>query len=180
VNFVKSPYDDDFQAAQCPSAAPACRKRSYLVTGDLVFTGRSAGGFTCVSFQSPTATTMRWTSGWLPTAALTPVARRTGTRDADWLGTWRHPGGPITITRAPDGRLHVEGGISVPTARNFHTGDFAADVTPRDDRLDVVDQGDAGCRVRLERFGPSLAVADNGGCGGAGVSFLGLYRRDAR
>ena len=29
----------------------------------------------------------------------------------------------------------------------------------------------------MQRIGPWLAVVDNSGCGGAGVSFTGLYRR---
>jgi hypothetical protein len=39
VNFVKSPYDDDFKAENCPAATKACRKKSYLVTGDERFCG---------------------------------------------------------------------------------------------------------------------------------------------
>src|SRR6478735_4359983 len=55
INFVKSPYDDDFKAENCPAATEACRKQSYLVTRDLVLTGRTRGDFTCVSYQSPQA-----------------------------------------------------------------------------------------------------------------------------
>src|SRR5471030_366431 len=55
VNFVKSPYDDDFKAEGCPAATEACRKKSYLVTGDLVLTGKTLGAFTCVDYQSPLA-----------------------------------------------------------------------------------------------------------------------------
>jgi len=60
VNFVKSPYDDDFTAAACPAATKACRKKSYLVTGDLVLVGRTQGDFTCVSYQSPLAKKQIW------------------------------------------------------------------------------------------------------------------------
>src|SRR6202007_163394 len=35
VNFVKSPYDDEFKAATCPAATDACRKKSFLIPGDL-------------------------------------------------------------------------------------------------------------------------------------------------
>jgi hypothetical protein len=34
-----------------------------------------------------------------------------------------------------------------------------------------------GCRVRMQRIERSLLVEDNSGCGGAGVTFTGLYRR---
>ena len=41
----------------------------------------------------------------------------------------------------------------------------------------VADEYDDGCRVRMQRIGPWLLIEDNGGCGGAGVTFTGLYRR---
>jgi len=74
VNFVKSPYDDDFKAAGCPPATEGCRKTSYLVTDDLVLVGERRDEFTCISYQSPQAKKPIWTSGWLPSAALAPVA----------------------------------------------------------------------------------------------------------
>jgi hypothetical protein len=55
VNFVKSPYDDDFKAAGCPAATEACRKTSYLVTDDPVLAGERRDEFTCISYQSPQA-----------------------------------------------------------------------------------------------------------------------------
>jgi hypothetical protein len=30
VNFIKSPYDDDFKAEGCPAATGACQNKSYL------------------------------------------------------------------------------------------------------------------------------------------------------
>src|ERR1700759_1057315 len=52
VNFVKSPYDDDFKADTCPAAPAACRMSAYLVTGALVLVGRTRGAFTCASYQT--------------------------------------------------------------------------------------------------------------------------------
>src|SRR6478736_1231605 len=52
INFVKSPYDDDFKAENCPAATEACRKQSYLVTRDLVLTGPTRGEFTCALYHS--------------------------------------------------------------------------------------------------------------------------------
>jgi hypothetical protein len=184
VNFVKSPYDDDFKAASCPADTEACRRKAYVVTGDLVLTGVTRNSFTCVSFQSPLATKQTWTTGWLPSAALAPVAPMPNPSMQDWLGTWYHPGGPVTITRGDGDKLHVVGGITVPTARDFHTGEFDATVTPGTDTIAFADDGtiafsdpSAGCRVRMQRIGPWLMIEDNGGCGGAAVSFTGFYRR---
>ena len=110
VNFIKSPYDDDFKAETCPAATDACRKHAYLVTGDLVLTGKTKSDFTCVSYQSPTTKKQTWTVGWLPSTALAPVAPMASPSKADWIGTWEHPGGGIEIKPGGlGGRLKIEG-----------------------------------------------------------------------
>jgi hypothetical protein len=180
VNFVKSPYDDDFTAAACPAATEACRKNATLVTGDLVLVGNTRGDFTCISYQSPLAKKQIWANGWLPGSALTPVAPMPSPKPRDWIGTWRHPGGSIKIGSDDGGTLQVEGEMVLATARDFHNGSFKARVAPHDDTITLADDGSSygdGCEVRMQRIGPWLMVADNAGCGGAGVSFTGLYRR---
>lgn len=180
VNFIKSPYDDDFKAAACPAATKGCRKKSYLLMGDLVLAGKTRGDFTCVIYQSPLAKKQIWMKGWLPSAALTPVAPMPSPKTSDWIGTWYHPGGPIEIKNGDGGKLHVEGGMTLPTpSGDFQNGDFEAQVTPQNDTLAFTDEGSYGdgCHVRMQRIGPWLLVEDNGGCGGAGVTFIGLYRR---
>lgn len=175
VNFVKSPYDDDFKAEACPAAAASCRKQAFLVTGDLVLMGATSGDFTCVSYQSPQSTTQIWAKGWLPTAALTPVRPMAPTKRSDWVGAWVHPGGGVKIREGEGGKLRIEAEMTVPTARDFHNDAFSAQVAAQNDAIDLLD-GDE-CRVRMQRVGPWLVVDDNGGCAGAGVSFTGLYRR---
>jgi len=185
INFIKSPYDDDFTAAACPADTDACRKKSFLVPGDLVLTGQTRGAFTCVAYQSPLAQKQIWARGWLPSSTLTPVAPTPSPKALDWIGVWYHPGGPITISRANGGKLSIEGGMTVPTARDFHNGQFQATARPNKDTIAFVDDGsipfektDEGeCRVRMQRINQWLLVEDNSGCGGAGVTFTGLYRR---
>jgi hypothetical protein len=180
VNFIKSPYDDDLTAAACPAATKACRKKSYLVTGDLVLVGRTRGDFTCVTYQSPLTKKHIWADGWLPSAALTPVAPMPSPKPSDWIGTWCNPGCRIEIKTGDGGKLEVEGQGVFPTARDFHNGAFKAQVAPQNDAIAFADDGSnygEGCQVRMQRIGPWLLVVDNAGCGGAGVSFSGLYRR---
>jgi hypothetical protein len=180
VNFIKSPYDDDFTAAACPAATKACRKNATLMTGDLVLVGKTRGDFICVSYQSPLANNQIWANGWLPGAALTPVAPMPSPKTADWIGIWRHPGGSIGIRNGDGGQLQVEGETVLATARDFHNGSFKTRVVPHDESIAFADDGGSygdGCEVRMQRIGPWLMVADNAGCGGAGVSFTGLYRR---
>jgi hypothetical protein len=185
VIFIKSPYDDDFKASSCPADTEACRKKSYLVTGDLVLTGKTRGAFTCVVYQSPRAKKQIWTIGWLLSSALQPVAPMPSPKTSDWLGTWSHPGGDIEIKQVADGKLSIEGEMVVPTAQDAHTGEIAAKVMPGKDTIAFVDDGstpfekDGGeCRVRMQRIGTWLMVEDNEGCGGAAVTFTGLYRRE--
>jgi hypothetical protein len=186
VNFIKSPYDDDFKATGCPDDTETCRKKSSLVAGDLVLTGRTQGAFTCVAFQSPLARRQIWASGWLPNSALKPVTPMPAPKASDWIGTWHHPGGEITIARGSGGKLSIEGEMIVPTAHDSHTGELQAKATPEKDTIAFVDDGsipfegaDEGtCRVRIQRIGQWLLVEDNSGCGGAAVTFTGLYRRN--
>lgn len=186
VNFVKSPYDDDFKALTCPAASDACRKASYLVTGDLVLVGKTQGTFTCVAYQMPGAKRHIFTEGWLPSTALTPVAPKASTAMSDWIGTWEHPHGTIEIKPGGiGGRLQIEGFMLVPTAHDFHNGAISAQVMPAKDLIAFQDDGwmpfdkvcEDACRMRMQRVGPLLLVEDNGDCGGAGVSFTGLYHR---
>ncbi|WP_316190685.1 hypothetical protein [Bradyrhizobium sp. SZCCHNS2096] len=186
VNFIKSPYDDDFKAATCPAATEACRRAAYLVTNDLVLVGKVSGEFTCITYQSPTAKKQTWSRGWLPNAALTTVAPMTTPTLSDWLGSWEHPGGGITIAKGEGGKLRIDGVQVVPTARDFHNGAIGAQAAPKDGMLAFVDDGSTPferpnqgdeCRVRMQRIGLWLLVEDNNDCGGAGVTFTGLYHR---
>jgi hypothetical protein len=182
VNFVKSLYDDDFKAENCPAATEACVRKSYLVTGDLVLTGRTRGEFTCVSYHSPLSNKRIWAIGWLPSAALTPVAPMQSPKTKDWVGVWRQGqryvgGGRVEIKLNDGGKLHVDAGILVPTARDFHNGAFQGNTTQEGDTLLFADEYDDGCQVQMQRIGPWLLIEDNNACGGAGVTFTGLYRR---
>jgi hypothetical protein len=179
VSFVKSPYDDDFKAEGCPAATEACRKQSYLVTGDIVLVGNTRGEFSCISYQAPLAKKPNWTSGWLPSAALTRVAPMPASKASDWIGAWG-PNARITIRNGGGGKLRIEAVrvIEMPSG-NTHNGTFRVLVKPESSTLTFTDEGSygEGCRVRMQRIGSWLLVEDNGGCGGSGVSFLGLYHR---
>jgi hypothetical protein len=186
VNFVKSPYDDDFKAETCPAETAACRKTSYLVTGDLVLVGKTRGAFSCVTYQSASGRKPIFTAGWLPSAALTPVKPMAEPRTEDWLGSWDQHYAGIEIKRGGiGGRLRIEGEAAFKGALDVHTGVIEAQVMPGKESIAFLDDGwmpfetqcESGCRVRMQRIGPWLVVVDNGQCGGAGVTFEGFYRR---
>ena len=105
---------------------------------------------------------------------------------ADWIGTWSHPDGTISIKRVDGGKLSIEGEHTYPAAQNVHTGVLGATVVPAqgmiafaEDGSVPFDQAEEGqCLVRMQRVGASLLGEDNMQCGGSMVTFTGLYRRD--
>lgn len=182
VNFIKGSDDD----AACPTGKEACRKKAYVVPGDIVLTGRVQGAFTCVSYQSFRTRKQNWTAGWLPTSSLTPIAPMPAPKAVDWIGSWSHPGGTISISRGEGGKLSIEGEHTYPAAQNVHSGVLGATIAPTqgviafaEDGTIPFDQAEEGqCLVRMQRIGAWLLVEDNQQCGGSMVTFTGLYRRD--
>lgn len=157
-----------------PAAPP---RKAYVMPGDVLVADGETGGFTAVTFVSPTG---KASSGFLWSARL----RALPSPAPNWAGTWRF--GDATIVIRPGkarGMLQVRGettwgGHDPERVRNggVHLGDFLGEVRPRRDRLAYADAR-AGCRVRMRLLGPYLLVGDNGGCGGANVTFSGTYRR---
>jgi hypothetical protein len=186
VHFIKD------AAAQpgCPSRAPACAERAYLVAGDRVIISARRDAFVCATFINAKGGDR---PGWLPADAVAddrtePVAA------ADWLGKWSRDEAGITVKGGKAGALRIEGeatyGAKDPGRVKrgaVHTGEFDADVTPAGDRLSFaiggdatlpVDKGDEfACKVWMQRIGPWLIVDDNNNCGGANVTFRGFYTR---
>jgi len=181
VHYVKSAWED----ASCPAEGDACRAKAYLVSGDLVLVGRKRGPLTCISYQSAHDTKQKWTNGWVPSSALAPVAPNAAPKSADWLGTWKHAGGEITIEPAKGGKLSIAGEHTYPAAQSVHSGVIEATATPAgaylsfadDGTTDFASAGEGTCQVRMQRVGALLLVEDNLSCGGSMVSFSGFYRR---
>lgn len=174
-------------APDCPNGGPACRTRAFLVPGDVVLVADARDGFVCAAFAASGGAS---TTGWLPRDALVPDTAN----PADWAGRWKRLEADITITKAPGGALRVHGdatwGAGDPErVRNggVHTGELDGMASIAHDVLAFTmgeggtrpyDKGDeTDCRVRMLRRGPYLVVTDNTYCGGANVSFTGIYRR---
>jgi hypothetical protein len=182
----KRAYFVSDEEAECPSAAPACRRRDYLVAGDTVVIEQRSGDFVCAAFVNTRGTA---TVGWLPAAAIEATAAPPPAKAADFLGKWSSVGAELRIARGRRGLLAIEGDATYPTAGgSVNTGEVAADAAPRDGELyfgidmdgkTVLpgDAGEFGCVVRLRRLGPYLVAADNLSCGGHNVTFTGVYTR---
>lgn len=184
--------------SKCPSDAPECRRKGFVVPGDEVLAGWSRGGFHCVAYVSPNAKRVKGqfpeTSGYLPAAALEEVKAPAATL-SDWAGTWlRSAEAEITITALPGGKLKIAGEASYGSldpgrvARGaINSGELEGENAPKGNALAIgedytdpskpLGEDRSECRARLQLFGRYLLVEDNLGCGGMNVSFTGIYIR---
>jgi hypothetical protein len=187
THFLKNVSDN----AACPSDSEACRKKAYLIPGNLVlldktFSDKTGSAYACAVYESAEDKKVRWSNGWLPAASITKIQPDPAPTRADWLGDWTHSAGHIDIASGKDGGLTIKGEGFYQAAQNVHTGVIDATAKPADGLLQFADDGSvpfdkakdgAECLVRMQRVGALLVVEDNNGCGGVMVTFTGFYRR---
>lgn len=187
VYFIKGESDDK----ACPSAAPACLRKGFLVPGNDVILSATTGDFVCATYVNAKGTE---TNGWLPKSvvAVTPATEATA---SDFVGTWSQVESKITIKPGAGDLLTVHGdatyGALDPDRVKrgaVNIGEINGKVAPKggqisfamgeNDKTDPVDKGDDSvCKVWMRRVGPNLLVDDNNSCGGMNVSFRGTYVR---
>jgi hypothetical protein len=190
IHFVLGSQD---RIAACPSSAVDCRAKSFLINGDVVLAGVSQNGFRCVTYRSPAGVE---SSGFMPDSALVLVALAAPSL-ANWIGSWRRDKEAYLMLKLAKGAksidIHGEAtyGASDPERVKrgaVNLGDLASTATPRGDVLAVgegydgtgaPDPNDLGdCQARLRLLGRYLVVEDNLACGGANVTFGGIYGRN--
>lgn len=186
VHFIEDGYTKG-----CPSVGKSCQKKSFVLPGDRVLTGEVEGEFACSMFLSARGVE---TIGFLPLKALREAPAATpGLRD--WTGKWKRSAeAEITIRPIAGGRLEVSGeatwGARDPrrvASGAVNSGNLDGAAAPRGNML-ALGKGydgaaappageDFECRARLRLIGGLLIVEDNRNCGGANVSFIGVYRK---
>lgn len=178
VNFLVNQSDKP----GCPSAAATCQRHGFLLAGNTVAydNGATKTGLVCAAFID---TKGRETDGWIPLAALKPL-----TAPPNWIGKWkRDTSGEIDITKKSATDVAVSGNATWGSGAATHEGDIDADIDPRkavqsfaisgDKQIAYAKADQYDCAVMLKQVGPYLFVNDNNNCGGANVSFSGLYLR---
>jgi len=161
----------------CPAKGePACRQRSYVVSGDTVVTGRDLGPYRCAFFPNKVG----GSAGWVERSKLQPVVRLTPTLQG-WAGDWKDGDNGLSIS-VRGSQIHVEGDAYWPSANPTpeqrpygpNLGQVEAQATPRGSQVDFVEDS---CTVHAQLLGDVLVVSDNSECGGMNVRFDGVYRR---
>lgn len=182
VGFVKPKagqrayfYTDD--PTICPVAA-SCRTTSYTVAGDAIITSKNYKDFVCGWFTSSKGGVK---VGWLKTADLEFPLMVHNASERVWTGQWEYASNSVSFTPSKlDGFLNVTGdALWKGMGDNVHIGELDGRFPHKDGVLEYSDgTSEFDCRATMQlAIEKYLIVADNGNCGGANVTFSGIYRK---
>jgi len=184
----------------CPAATAKCRRKGFVVPGDIAVAAYAIGAFTVVDFVGPTGSS---SDGAIETRLLERLPPPTPA-PADWLGHWSDGAEQEITMRAGKsaGSVAVKGdatwGAGDPERvkrGGVNIGEIGGAMHPRGQWGGLIDdaktpepdwsrgfpyQKDGGydCQVRFRLLGPYLLAQDDGNnCGGMNVTFSGVYRR---
>ena len=137
---------------------------------------RTFGKFACSWFQPRKGTE---TVGWIETERLAWQEDNRQPAIRDWLGEWRAYDNVIRISKSKAaGQFAIKGEATWGSGASTHTGELDYDAKPTADKMKFGDGTDElDCQVTMQLVGKHLVVGDNLHCGGANVSFSGVYQR---
>ncbi len=167
-------YGDD---GNCPNAK-GCRKRSYLVANDEVIVSKEFGKWVCVWYQPEEGGE---TVGWIAKSDLEHLTLLMEGGPRVWVGVWKAHDNTIEIKEAATQNVYDIKGTAFwkGLGDNIHIGELDGPAKFDDGKLlyGFDDEGEYACRVTLDRVGGFMLVSDNLNCGGANVTFSGVYQR---
>jgi hypothetical protein len=152
----------------CSAELPRCRQAT-LARGTTVLVGESRGGSSCVWARGENGEV----SGIVRSDQIVRVARR----KMRWEGVWKGAGNVIRVRRRGS-LLDAEGdAVWHGYGDNTHVGHFMGSATAEGSALRIEDRECSACTVDLRLVGPFLVATDGRQCGGANVTFDGVYER---
>ncbi|HEX3808940.1 MAG TPA: hypothetical protein VHW02_04505 [Rhizomicrobium sp.] len=178
TNFIANQSDKP----KCPSADASCTRRGYGLAGDQVVVDTDGGtkGYVCVAFIGAKGVE---SDGWMPVdnVKIMPAV-------VNWVGKWkRDTTGEIDITKKSATTAEVSGTATYGEEERQHDGEIDAVIDSRaafqsfatsgDKQIAFAKAGQYDCAVEMRQFGNYLYVNDNENCGGANVTFSGLYAK---
>lgn len=163
----------------CPRSDSACRLKPYLVAGDRVVTGRTLGAYVCVYYLNESGT-----AGWVERSRVKSLSVERDPALSAWLGHWSSYGNPLVRFYQRNGKLIAKGDAAWPS---FNPSREEAPGGPHVGEIDEAVQMSGNrayapeCEITFTLLGDLLVGADpKMQCGGANVSFSGVYRRVKR
>lgn len=165
-------YGDERE--DCPQAKN-CRLKSYIIPNDEVIVSRKFGNFACAWFQPQRGSE---TVGWLP---LDKLEFQNLLQSFDEiLGNWGFYDNDIKIVKTTKSEVYKITGNAFwkGLGDNIHIGelDGEAEIVGNDLKYGEKDQSEYACKVTFRLISRYLIVSDNLNCGGANVTFSGVYR----
>lgn len=156
----------------CPDT-PSCQTKSYLIAGDKVIVNAVNEGWACAWFSGKKHETV----GWLATKQLTFESNET---TMPWSGQWQFYDNKIQFDNT-DNKVYVQGdalwlGAIVAGEPVIHTGELNGLLEINGHHARLIDS-EVDCIANFTLLADYLIVADNNNCGGANVSFNGVYRK---
>lgn len=166
-------YGDERE--DCPNNKN-CRLKSYVIPGNEVIVSRKFGNFACVWFQPNKGSE---TVGWIFLQNL--ESRKLLQSFDDINGTWNFYDNQIKIVKTAKPSVYKITGNATwkGLGDNVHIGELDGDakIAGNDLKYGAEETDEYACKVTMRLVGKYLIVSDNLNCGGANVTFSGVYRR---
>ncbi len=170
-------YGDERE--DCPNGKN-CRLKSYVIPKDEIIVSRVLDGYACAWFQPKKSAA---TVGWIRVENLKWSATNENPEAKAWLGDWRFYDNSVLISKSETpGLFDIKGNAFWKGyGDNIHVGELDHKAQPTGNILKIGknDTGEYDCKVSMQLVGKYLIVSDNLNCGGANVTFSGVYRRKA-
>jgi hypothetical protein len=159
-------YDD---SGKCPKSKN-CRRKSYLVNDNEVLVSRTYGNFVCAWYEPKKGSEI---VGWLRADKLEFQNYLLEKYDR-WIGDWKYAGNSLKIKRiGKTDDFEVKGNAFWKGfGSNVHIGEIEANGTLNES---IIKLKQDDCEIKLDLVVHYLVVSDNLKCGGANVTFSGVY-----
>ena len=159
----------------CPNGKN-CRQKSYLIPNDEIIVSRTFGNFACSWFQPKKGSE---TVGWIAVNNSQFVEANENFDGKNWLGKWNYYDNSIEINKSEKTAFYKITGNAFwkGLGDNIHIGELDGEAKPQGNLLKIgensIDEYECGVTLRL--VGKYLIAFDNFNCGGANVTFSGVY-----
>lgn len=165
-------YGDD---ENCPNGKN-CRQKAYLIAGNEVIVSRKFGNWACSWYQPKKGSE---TVGWISLKHLEFTPSVQGIEN--YAGKWKFYDNDIEIKKTNNPKMFEIKGNAFwkGFGDNIHIGELDGKAFWNEKVLlySEDDKSQYACKVKLDLVWNYLIVSDNMNCGGANVTFSGVYRK---
>ncbi|HMS38835.1 MAG TPA: hypothetical protein PKE69_01320 [Pyrinomonadaceae bacterium] len=166
------------ERSECPGGKK-CQTRSYILANDEVIVSLKFGNYSCVWYQPKKGAE---TVGWIRSDKLELVNMIQSIDE--YVGKWSFYDNEIEISKTGNRSVFNISGMAFwkGMGDNIHTGELEGVAKWNDSKLlfNHEAKDEYACKATLDLLGIFLIVSDNLNCGGANVTFTGVYRKNVK